>query len=144
MTKFEFLERLQKELEGGMRTGAVQEQLDYYRRYIEDEVRSGRDETEVVSELGDPWAIAKTILDTSENEDFAKENLTGRTEQNSRTNGRVFNLSGKWVVILLLLGVLGILMLSVAVIGGIIRLLAPILLPILVIVFVIRVLNKRR
>lgn len=144
MTKFEFLERLQKELEGGMRTAAVQEQLDYYRRYIEDEVRSGRDETEVVSELGDPWAIAKTILDTSENEDFAKENLTGRTEQNSRTNGRVFNLSGKWVVILLLLGVLGILMLSVAVIGGIIRLLAPILLPILVIVFVIRVLNKRR
>lgn len=144
MTKFEFLERLQKELEGGMRTGAVQEQLDYYRRYIEDEVRSGRDETEVVSELGDPWAIAKTILDTSENEDFAKENLTGRTEQNSRTNGRVFNLSGKWVVLLLLLGVLGILMLSVAVIGGIIRLLAPILLPILVIVFVIRVLNKRR
>lgn len=144
MTKFEFLERLQKELEGGMRTAAVQEQLDYYRRYIEDEVRSGRDEAEVVSELGDPWAIAKTILDTSENEDFAKENLTGRTEQNSRTNGRVFNLSGKWVVILLLLGVLGILMLSVAVIGGIIRLLAPILLPILVIVFVIRVLNKRR
>lgn len=144
MTKFEFLERLQKELEGGMRTAAVQEQLDYYRRYIEEEVRSGRDETEVVSELGDPWAIAKTILDTSENEDFAKENLTGRTEQNSRTNGRVFNLSGKWVVILLLLGVLGILMLSVAVIGGIIRLLAPILLPILVIVFVIRVLNKRR
>ncbi len=144
MTKFEFLERLQKELEGGMRTAAVQEQLDYYRRYIEDEVRSGRDEAEVVSELGDPWAIAKTILDTSENEDFAKENLTGQTKQNSQTNGRVFNLSGKWVVILLLLGVLGILMLSVAVIGGIIRLLAPILLPILVIVFVIRVLNKRR
>lgn len=144
MTKFEFLQRLQKELEGGMRTAAVQEQLDYYRRYIEDEVRSGREETEVISELGDPWAIAKTILDTSENEDFAKENIIGQTEQNSRTNGRVFSLSGKWVVLLLLLGVLGILMLSVAVIGGIIRLLAPILLPILVIVFVIRVLSKRR
>lgn len=151
MTKIEFLQRLQKELESGMSAAALHEQLDYYSRYIEDEVQSGRDETEVVSELGDPWAIAKTILDVSENGGFEKDNVArrpGRSDERDSREGyrkvRTFNINSNWILLLILLGVLGVFILSAAVIGGIIRLLAPVLLPIFTIVIVIRLLGRRK
>ncbi|MDE6956799.1 MAG: DUF1700 domain-containing protein [Lachnospiraceae bacterium] len=151
MTKIEFLQRLQKELESGMSAASVQEQLDYYSRYIEDQVRNGKDEAAVVLELGDPWAIAKTLLEVSGNEEFAKENVNRRPERADRTDSRndyeknrTFHIMGKWTLLLIILGVFGIFILSAAVIGGIIRLLAPVLLPVILVVFVIRILKQRR
>lgn len=64
MNKVEFIEGLQKALEMKVSPQTVRENASYYSQYIEDEVRKGRSEQEVVEELGDPWVIARTITDT--------------------------------------------------------------------------------
>ena len=66
MTKKGFLEKLKTALDSNLSDAAVQEQIAFYKQYIEDEVRKGRSEEEVVKELGDPWAIARTIIDSAE------------------------------------------------------------------------------
>jgi hypothetical protein len=48
----------------------LQENLKYYNDYIEGEVKKGRSEQEVINELGDPWALAKTIIDMQESQGY--------------------------------------------------------------------------
>ena len=64
MSKTEFLDILYNQLSGQMPEGNVAAHVQYYRNYIEDEQQKGRTETEVLSELGDPRLIARTLLDT--------------------------------------------------------------------------------
>ena len=64
MSKTEFLDILYNQLSGQMPEGRVAAHVQYYRNYIEDEQQKGRTETEVLSELGDPRLIARTLLDT--------------------------------------------------------------------------------
>ena len=63
MPKAEFLEKLRIELSSGVTPQVLQENLNYYGQYIDDEIRKGRTESEVLAELGDPWILAKTIVD---------------------------------------------------------------------------------
>ena len=51
MTKREFLEKLRAALAEDLGSAAVQEQVAFYRQYIEDEVRKGRSEEAVTAEL---------------------------------------------------------------------------------------------
>ena len=71
MTKFEFSEKLRKALSGRVSHVVVNENVAYYERYIDTEIKKGRSEKEVLEELGDPRLIAKTIIDTAGEE--AKE-----------------------------------------------------------------------
>lgn len=153
MTRYEFLQKLQEELSGKISASAVQEQMDYYDRYIRDEVGNGRSEVEVLEELGDPWAIARTILDASENEEFARENTTyearrasgnSRKDRGASAQVHVFGFDSWWKKLLLILGIIGIIMVIVGVVGGIISLLAPIVIPIVVIWLVIRMIKGRK
>ena len=59
MTKREFLESLRLALSGKITSVQLAENLDYYEDYINTEIRKGRDEQEVLSELGDPRLIAR-------------------------------------------------------------------------------------
>ena len=68
MTKAEFLEKLRIELSSGVTPQVLQENLNYYGQYIDDEIRKGRTESEVLAELGDPWILAKTIVDAQREE----------------------------------------------------------------------------
>ena len=52
MTKAEFLEKLRIELSSGVTPQVLQENLNYYSQYIDDEIRKGRTESEVLAELG--------------------------------------------------------------------------------------------
>ena len=61
MNKNEFLKILKESLLMSLDENAISEQLDYYDRYISDEVKNGKTEKEVIEELGDPRLIAKTI-----------------------------------------------------------------------------------
>ena len=65
MTKFEFSEKLRKALSGRVSHVVVNENVSYYERYIDTEIKKGRSEKEVLEELGDPRLIAKTIIDTA-------------------------------------------------------------------------------
>lgn len=153
MTKYEFLEKMRHALANDLSGPVVQENVNYYDSYISDEVRSGRSEAAVIEELGDPWALARTIIESSGNEENTgnvQEEYTygsGQQVYGQRQNRRqvhVFHFGSWWKRLLLLLGIVGVIMVVVAVIGGIFSLLAPILVPFLIIVFVLRIIDRNR
>lgn len=69
MSREEFLKQLKEALSMSLEKVAINEQLDYYDKYISDEVKKGRSEKEVIDELGDPRLIAKTIKTVNTNSD---------------------------------------------------------------------------
>lgn len=68
MTKQEFLTVLQEALSEELNGAQVNEQVNYYRRYIEEQVAGGRTESEVLDELGDARIIAHNVIDGLEAE----------------------------------------------------------------------------
>ena len=63
MRKEEFLEKLRARLSQTMSVQEVTAQVYYYENYIQEQMRNGRSEEEVLAELGDPLLIAKTLMD---------------------------------------------------------------------------------
>ena len=68
MNRHEFLKQLEHALEAEMNPAKVREHVDYYRSYIAEEVKNGKSEKEVMDLLGDPWVIARSIIDSPLNE----------------------------------------------------------------------------
>ncbi|MCI6675500.1 MAG: hypothetical protein MSG78_01065 [Clostridiales bacterium] len=65
MTRREFLDGLEKALEGEVSAVIIAENLNYYNGYIKEEVAKGKLEEDVLDMLGDPRLIAQTIIDTN-------------------------------------------------------------------------------
>lgn len=65
MNKQNFIADLTKALEGIVPNNVIHENIGYYRTYIEQEVKKGFSEQQVLEELGDPRLIARTIIDAS-------------------------------------------------------------------------------
>ena len=66
MNREQFLSELREALSGSISPSSVNENIRFYEEYLDTEIRKGRTEEEVLSELGDPRLIARTIIDTSE------------------------------------------------------------------------------
>lgn len=81
MTKQEFIDKLRAALNGRIPTAEVTETINYYEDYINTEIRKGRTEDEVLTSLGDPRLIAKTIIQTSSDAD-AKAQSSGYSRGN--------------------------------------------------------------
>lgn len=150
MTKYEFITKLQEALENDLDAAAVRENVNYYNSYIDDEVRKGRSESEVLDELGDPWVIAQSVIDMS-----GQKNVTGdyngyrdtgsRSErQTSDYKVHTYSFDSWWQKLLLILGIIGIVVLVVAVIGGIISLVMPIVIPVLVVILLVNFIRRLR
>ena len=90
MGREEFLKILRESLETSLEKVAINEQLDYYDKYISDEIKKGRTEKEVLEELGDPRLIAKTIKTVNVNDNSTINR--GESEDSKNTNG---NYSGR-------------------------------------------------
>ena len=91
MNRTEFLETLRSQLAGQMHEGKVAAHVRYYEDYIQSQVRSGRSEQEVLSELGDPRLIARTLLDTDMDNgqmDYAEYSTYSGTDDNMETDGK--------------------------------------------------------
>ena len=143
MTKREFLDKMREALSNDLAEPAVRENIEYYDVYMTDEIERGRSEEELVEEMGDPWMIARTIIDISEPEDM-KLNYVYEEEGQSYAGQTGFFVRGGWKLVVALLGFIGVLLALVAVVGGIISLVAPILVPVLIIMFVIRLFGRRK
>ena len=65
MRKAEFIETLEKRLEGEVSDREIESSVRYYDKYFEEAKRNGQSEEEIAQELGSPLLIAKTIIDTS-------------------------------------------------------------------------------
>ena len=161
MTREEFLSQLRLALQGKVSSEKVQENMDYYNDYIIEETRKGKSEAEVLGMLGDPGLLAKTIIAADDagrhpqDTIYDSDNGTAySSKRGSGTEGMPFGYSGGgrmhmlrmnnwWQKLLLILGVVMVILLIVTVVTGVARIFAPIL-PIIVIVFVMRVFGKRR
>lgn len=62
MTSTEFIQALRRGISEVGDYHFVNETIEYYQNYIATEIRKGRTEEDVMSELGDPRLIAKSIL----------------------------------------------------------------------------------
>ena len=146
MTKREFLDKLKKALVNDLSGSVIQGNVNYYNDYITEEVRKGRRESDVIEELGDPWAIAKNIITSEEMKGNTQESYDsyepGRRRENSYEQDygsesgyrgtHVFGLDTWWKKLV------------AAVVGGIISLLAPIFVPLLIVCLIIKLINGRR
>lgn len=159
MMREEFLKKLKEALENDLSGRIIEENVNYYESYIIEETRKGRAESEVVGELGDPWILARSIVDMAEGERTAKETCEGSDGYHSRRerresqrgrkkaasgNSRMYSMGSWWKSLLLILGILGIFLIVLAVIGGIFSLLMPVLVPVFCVVLIFRLIGSRR
>lgn len=84
MTKQQFLDGLYSALNGKIDESLIKENIDYYRDYIDSQVRMGRTEEEVVRQLGDPRLIAKSIAEANKH---AGVEGNGKTEYQNADTG---------------------------------------------------------
>lgn len=86
MTKQEFLEELKSALSGVVSSEVMMDSYRYYSNYIEEEIRNGKTEKQVLDELGKPTLIARSIIAANTRDRSADEEYTedGRTRKVKR------------------------------------------------------------
>lgn len=146
MGRTEFIEILQRTLAASMGSSLVNSNVRYYQEYFDTEIRKGRSEEEVLSSLGDPRLLAKTIIEASKHEgqslrpEYDEVYEEGAEENDSREYGdKVYRMPGWMLLVLLLI----IIVVVIGIVGSILSMLLPIILPILFVVFIIRFFQKR-
>lgn len=154
MTRYEFLAKLKEALSMELDEQAVREHVDYYSSYIMDALAQGRSEADILEELGDPWAIARSVISMEEasssgrtvydSYDSVKSKNENRQEEQEKAKTFSYQTSSKWKTLLIILGIIGVIALIFTIIGGIISFLMPILVPVIVITLVFRLFNRKR
>ena len=145
MDRTEFIDKLQRALAGGLNSGQVAENVNYYQEYIDSEIRKGRSEEEVMAQLGDPRLLAKSIIEANKragasygsNREYDEEMTEDvRAAKRSRTTseGRIIMLPG-WLVMLIITVVV---VLIIALVMGLLAFFAPVILVGLVILLVVK------
>lgn len=154
MTRMEFLQQLRQALENDLSGRVVQENVEYYNQYITDEISKGKSEDAVLQVLGDPWVLARTVIDAQEGTDQSTVYEAGgsyagygnEAEKKNHTEPKVhvFGVSSWWKKLLVVLGIVMVIVVVFSMITGLISLLAPIVIPILIIMVVIKFFTNRR
>ncbi len=156
MTKQEFLKVLQTSLNGKISDAQVADHLRYYEEYINNEIRSGRSEQDVMSSLGDPRLIARTIVATEASDGGKSGTQSGAgnggyagggyagsggyqqsgygNQDNEQRNIKVTRVPAWiWLIVILLIVVL-----VVNAVFSVVSFLLPVLIPILFVVLMIK------
>lgn len=147
MKQNEFLAELKIALENELNEQDVKENLEFYRSYIQAEIQKGIPEEEVIAQLGDPWAIAKTVILTEkiEDKDSSSESEVQGNEQKSYDNS--IKEIPKWKLVLIIIAVIVVLLLvgsmAFGVIALVLRLAMRLALPILVFWLVIKLISRK-
>lgn len=152
MNKQEFIDRLRVSLNGRISATEVEDTIQYYRDYIDSEIRRGKSEAEVLSMLGDPRLIARTIIETSPSAENAGDvrsaggtNYGNDTYKSSgtyhssyqeepRKKPKIFRMPGWLLAILVIL----VLYLILSVVFSVLAFLAPVIIVVAVVVFMIK------
>lgn len=97
MDKQKFLEELKQTLAGEVDSRVIAENVAYYNDYIMTRLRRGAQEDEVLSELGDPRLLAKTIIETSSDAQYHARACQYKEPQIDREelpHRHVYNITG--------------------------------------------------
>lgn len=142
MDKKEFIEKLQRSLASGLNSAQVADNIRYYQDYIEAEILKGKSEEEVISNLGDPRLLAKSIIEANKhtgesygsNREFDDE-VADKSGSNKfgQILAHIFMLPA-WLVVLI---VAVILIIGIGVITSLISIFAPIIIAVLVVLLII-------
>ena len=92
----DFLRQFREALDGKVSEGIIQDNENYYRSYIDSQIRSGKTEEEVLRSLGEPRLLAKTIEEsykfasesTQERRTYADDNVGYDSAQGGRYHSR--------------------------------------------------------
>lgn len=153
MTRAEFLSQLRDSLQGNVSERIVQDNVNYYNQYITDEIRNGKREEEILQMLGDPWALAKTVIDANDGTDTETVyESSGQSYQSAQNEERsdynsgmhILGIDTWWKKLLLILAIVMVVVLIVSIVSGIVSFLAPVLVPLLIVWIVIRFIGGRR
>ena len=148
MNRHEFLKQLEHALEAEMNPAKVRGHVDYYRSYIAEEVKNGKSEKEVMNLLGDPWVIARSIIDSPLNETEDQYTYADYEEAEQEApfgtpEIKIKKITG-WKIAAVCVGIVLILVLVISLLTGLISMLAPVLVPLLVIWIVLRIVENHR
>lgn len=148
MNRHEFLKQLEHALEAEMNPAKVRGHVDYYRSYIAEEVKNGKPEKEVMDLLGDPWVIARSIIDSPLNETEDQYTYADYEEAEQEApfgtpEIKIKKITG-WKIAAVCVGIVLILVLVISLLTGLISMLAPVLVPLLVIWIVLRIVENHR
>lgn len=151
MNRAEFLDQLDEHLTGNVSESERMDSIRYYREYIEEEVRAGKSEEEVLNSLGSAYGIAKSIIeangyDSNERNDYEEY----KTDYNEEVYGgedpsysnRQIKATG-WKAWLTIGGIVLLIVLAVSLVFHVFVALLPFLVPFLLVLFVIKLFSKR-
>lgn len=147
MDRIEFTDKLQHALAGGLGSAAVAENVQYYREYIDVEIRKGRSEEEVLGSLGDPRLLAKSIIEANKRAgqiEGTNQNYDEETPGNGygkQENAEVAVRMPGWLIWLIAVVVL---LLIIGVVFSLISVLAPIIIPVLIVLLLINFFKGRK
>ena len=167
MTRAEFLESLRRALNGNMSAAAVEDNIQFYNGYFSSQTAQGRSEQDVLRELGDPRILARTLIDAAERagdmrareanetqyrtsgyraQGGGASNAAGRdpsgaslTQDEGMREHRVFRIPG-WLIAL---AVVLILFAVVSVVGSLIWVLLPYAVPVILVVYIVKLIGRR-
>ncbi len=159
------MEKLQRALAGGLNSSQVTENVRYYQEYIDTEIRKGRSESEILTALGDPRLLAKSIIEankragksggTNQNYDeeiaddgvgqgyyrsYNHQRNEDRNPYEDTMNGKVFRMPG-WLLLLIITVVV---LLIIGVAFSLISVLGPILIPMLIVMLIIKLFQSNQ
>lgn len=147
MKRREFLSQLKSALENKLSAEEIKKNINYYEDYIEEEVRKGQAEEDVIAALGDPWALAKTILISAEmggQEYYSySEEVSNEYQENSAGNTKLYQTNSWWKTALVVFVILAVVLGILSVAFGVIALFIRFAFPILVIVLLVRLIRKK-
>lgn len=143
MGRYEFLKKLKEALENDLDHQKVQEHVNYYTQYINEELQKGRTEEEIIEELGDPWMISRTIVGSpGQEEDYGQSQTNsydGYQDQKSVSFGTEQPAWKKWLIMIAAVLILFVVLSAVI---GIFRRLLPFLIPVIVVIMIIKMFKK--
>lgn len=156
MNRSEFLNKLREALENDLNAQAVQENIEYYDSYIRSEIKNGRTEKEILDMLGDPWVIARTIINSAENErDYyggtsgaygSGQSMYTEEEEEKEIRHPILHLMGIdtwWKRLLFFAGLIIVFLIIVSIVTGLIAAVLPFALPLLILILVLRIMGGR-
>lgn len=146
MNRYEFIEKLRAALTGKATQSAINENICYYEEYLDTEIRKGKNEEEVLRELGDPRLLAKTIIEANRQGGNFQEVYhdtvdygNGKTKKGSNVhiNGKEYSIS-KWAIILTLILVA---VLIITIINVVLKIILPIVIPVILIFMAVKIIS---
>ncbi len=146
MRSSDFLLQLKKALTNELSAAQVQDNVEYYKNYIKEEVKSGKSEQEVLEMLGDPWAIAKTILmeeKMSGTQESVNSDEVWNSQEQTRKKVHVFGVDTWWKKVAVILGVVAVIVVIISLILGILSIVLPIAIPVMLIVTIFNIFRKK-